>query len=188
MGSNKVCLIGLDNHTVHFDRAQMDQVCSGWSTLIERAGHRSVRVCLKWPTLTEQTGHRSVRACSRCPVLFRGGGSFARGNKTTTQRTLTEEAGHRSDRAWSRWLTLTEQVGHRSVCACSRWPCLFQATKLGLCRLAINFVVRPAIWGESRVSMMNPTPDPPYKISRNFKLQSCGPNLSCGAIMFVRLD
>ena len=35
---------------------------------------------------------------------------------------------------------------------------------------------------------MNPTPDPPYKISRDFKLLSCGPNLSWGAIKFVRLD
>ena len=25
--------------------------------------------------------------------------------------------------------------------------------------------------------MMNPMPDPPYKISRNFKLQSCAPNV-----------
>ena len=25
--------------------------------------------------------------------------------------------------------------------------------------------------------MMNPTPDPPYKISRNFNLQSCAPNV-----------
>ena len=141
---------------------------------------------------------RGVHFCSR-------GGTFARGNKTTTQRTLTEEAGHRSDRVWSRWLTLTEQVGHRSVRACSRWSCLFQATRQGFCRLAlhlddrlavsrrkkslaINLVARPAIWGESGVSMMNPTPDPPYKISRNFKLQSCGPNLSWGAIKFVRLD
>ena len=73
MGSNKVCSIGLDNHTVHFDRAQMDRVCSRWSTLIERAGHRSVRVCSKRPTLTELAGHRSIRACSRCPVLFQGG-------------------------------------------------------------------------------------------------------------------
>ena len=167
-------------------------------------------------------------------------GTFARGNKTRTQRTLTEDAGHRSDRVWSRWLTLTEQAGHRSVRACSRWPCLFQATRqgfcrlalhlddrlavsrrkkslainlvvrpaiwganlyrpsraqigshlfqatrLGLCRLAINLVARPAIWGESGVSMMNPTPDPPYKIIRNFKFQSCGPNLSCGGF---RLD
>ena len=54
--------------------------------------------------------------------------------------------------------------------------------------LAINLVVRPAIWGESGVSMMTSMPDPPYKISRNFKLQSCGPNLSWGAIKFVRLD
>ena len=142
---------------------------------------------------------RGVQFCSR------GGGemgTFARGNKTRTQRTLTEEAGHRSDRVWSRLLTLTEQVGHRSVPACSRWPCLFQEKRLGLCRLAlhldarlavsrrkkslaINLVVRPAIWGESRVSMMNPTPDPPYKIIRNFKFQSCGPNLSCGGF---RLD
>ena len=130
---------------------------------------------------------RGVQFCSR-------GGTFARGNKTTTQRTLTEEAGHRSDRVWSRWLTLTEQAGHRSVRACSRWPCLFQATRQGFCRLAlhlddrlavsrrkkslaINLVARPAIWGESGVSMMNPTPDPPYKISRNFKFQSCAPNL-----------
>ena len=175
MGINKVRSIGLDNHTVHFDRVQMDRVCSRWSTLIERAGHRSVRVCSKWPTLTELAGHRSIRACSRCPVLFQGG-TFARGNKTTTQRTLTEEAGHRSDRA------------------CSRWPCVFQETRLGLCRLplhldarlavsrrkkslAINPVDQPAIWGESGVSMMNPTPDPPYKIIRNFKFQSCAPNL-----------
>ena len=43
--------------------------------------------------------------------------------------------------------------------------------------LAINPVARPAIWGESGVSMMNSMPDPPYKISRNFKLQTCGPNL-----------
>ena len=168
MWSNNVCSIGLDDHIVHFDRVQMYRVCSGWSTLIERAGDRSVRVCLKWPTLTELAGHRSIRACSRCPVLFQGG-TFARGNKTTTQRTLTEEAGHRSDRA------------------CSRWPCVFQETRLGLCRLplhldaplavsrrkkslATNLVGRPAIWGESGVSMMIPTPDPPYKISRNFKL------------------
>ena len=173
MGSNEVWSIGLDNHTVHFDRAQMYRVCSRWSTLIERAGHRSDRFCSKWPTLIEPAGHRSIRACSRCPVLFQGGGgemgTFARGNKTTTQRTLTEEAGHRSDRVWSRWLTLTEQAGHRSVRACSRWPCLFQATTQGFCRLAlhlddrlavsrrkkslaINLVVRPAIWGrvESR--------------------------------------
>ena len=71
---------------------------------------------------------------------------------------------------------------------------LFETTRLGLCRLAlhldarlaisrrkkclaINPVARPAIWGESGVSMMNSMPDPPYKISRNFKLQSCGPNL-----------
>ena len=114
MGSNKVCSIGLDNHTFHFDRAQMDRVCSRWSTLIERAGHRSVRVCSTWPTLTEPVGHRSIRSCSRCPVLFQGG-TFARGNKTATQRTVTEEPGHRSDRAWSRWLTLTEQAGHRSL-------------------------------------------------------------------------
>ena len=43
--------------------------------------------------------------------------------------------------------------------------------------LAINLVAGQAIWGESGVSMMNSMPDPPYKISRNFKLQSCGPNL-----------
>ena len=151
MGSNKVCSIGLDNHTVHFDRAQMDRVCSRWSTLIERAGHRSVRVCSKWPTLTELAGHRSIRACSRCPVLFQGG-TFARGNKTTTQRTLTEEAGHRSDRAWSRWLTLTEQVGHRSVCACSRWPFVFQETRLGLCRLALHLDARLAVSRRKKVS------------------------------------
>ena len=70
---------------------------------------------------------------------------------------------------------------------------LFEGTRLGPSRFAldldaINLVARPAIWGESGVSMMNPTPDPPYKISRNFKLQSCGPNLSWGAIKFVRLD
>ena len=70
---------------------------------------------------------------------------------------------------------------------------LFEGTRLGSSRFAldldaINLVDRPAIWGESGVSMMNPTPDPPYKISRNFKLQSCGPNLSWGAIKFVRLD
>ena len=76
---------------------------------------------------------------------------------------------------------------HRPSRAQIGWH-LFQATRLGLCRLAINLVARPAIWGESGVSMMNPTPDPPYKISRNFKLQSCGPNLSWGAIKFVRLD
>ena len=83
--------------------------------------------------------------------------------------------------------------------------CLLEGTRLGVSHfaldrdarlaittrkesLAINPVDGPAIWGESGVSMMNPTPDPPYKISRNFKLQSCGPNLSCGAIKFVRLD
>ena len=70
---------------------------------------------------------------------------------------------------------------------------LFEGTRLGPSRFAldldaINLVARPAIWGESGVSMMNPTPDPPYKISRNFKLPSCGPNLSWGAIKFVRLD
>ena len=83
--------------------------------------------------------------------------------------------------------------------------CLLEGTRLGVSHfaldrdaglaittrkesLAINPVDGPAIWGESGVSMMNPTPDPPYKISRNFKLQSCGPNLSWGAIKFVRLD
>ena len=157
MGSNKVCSIGLDNHTVHFDRAQTDRVCSGWSTLIERAGHRSVRVCSKWPTLIEPAGHRSIRACWRCPVLFQGGGgegvgTFARGNKTRTQRTLTEEAGHRSDRAWSSWLTLTGLVGHKSVCACSRWPCLFQETRLGLCRLALHLNARLAVSRRKKVS------------------------------------
>ena len=151
MGSNKVCSIGLDNHTVRFDRAQMDRVCSRWSTLIERAGHRSVRVCSKWPTLTEPAGHRSIRACSRCPLLFQGC-TFARGNKTTTQRTLTEEAGHRSDRVWSRWLTLTEQAGHRSVRACSRWPCLFQATRQGFCRLALHLDARLAVSRRKKVS------------------------------------
>ena len=70
---------------------------------------------------------------------------------------------------------------------------LFEGTRLGPSRFAldldaINLVARPAIWGESGVSMMNPTPDPPYKVSRNFKLPSCGPNLSWGAIKFVRLD
>ena len=70
---------------------------------------------------------------------------------------------------------------------------LFEGTRLGSSRFAldldaINLVARLTIWGESGVSMMNPTPDPPYKISRNFKLQSCGPNLSWGAIKFVRLD
>ena len=43
--------------------------------------------------------------------------------------------------------------------------------------LAINLVVRPALWGESGVSMMNSMLDPPYKVIRNFKLQSCAPNL-----------
>ena len=144
------------SHRVHFDRAQMDRVCSRWSTLIERAGHRSVRVCSKWPTLIELAGYRSIRACSRCPVLFKGGGgrvgTFARGNKTTTQRTLTEEAGHRSDRVWSRLLTLTEQVGHRSVCARSRWPCLFQATRLGFCPLALHLDARLAVSRRKKVS------------------------------------
>ena len=70
---------------------------------------------------------------------------------------------------------------------------LFEGTRLGSSRFAldldaINLVDRPAIWGESGVSMMTSMPDPPYKISRNFKLQSCGPNLSWGAIKFVRLD
>ena len=70
---------------------------------------------------------------------------------------------------------------------------LFEGTRLGPSRFAldldaINLVARPAIWGESGVSMMTSMPDPPYKISRNFKLQSCGPNLSWGAIKFVRLD
>ena len=70
---------------------------------------------------------------------------------------------------------------------------LFEGTRLGPSRFAldldvINLVDRPAIWGESGVSMMNPTPDPPYKISRNFKLQSCGPNLSWGAKKFGPLD
>ena len=70
---------------------------------------------------------------------------------------------------------------------------LFEGTRLGPSRFAldldaINLVDRPAIWGESGVSMMTSMPDPPYKISRNFKLQSCGPNLSWGAIKFVRLD
>ena len=83
--------------------------------------------------------------------------------------------------------------------------CLLEETRLGVSHfaidrdarlaisgskepLAINPVARPAIWGESGVSMMNSMPDPPCKISRNFKLQSCGPNLSWGAIKFVRLD
>ena len=90
-------------------------------------------------------------------------------------------------RVCSRWPTFTDRVGHRSVRACSR------GTRLGPSRFAldldaINLVDRPAIWGESGVSMMTSMPDPPYKISRNFKLQSCGPNLSWGAIKFVRLD
>ena len=70
---------------------------------------------------------------------------------------------------------------------------LFEGTRLGPSRFAldldaINLVARPAIRGESGVSMVNPTPDLPYKISRNFKLQSCGPNLSWGAIKFVLLE
>ena len=70
---------------------------------------------------------------------------------------------------------------------------MFEGTRLGPSRFAldldaINLVARPAIRGESGVSMVNPTPDPPYKISRNFKLQSCGPNLSWGAIKLVPLD
>ena len=97
-------------------------------------------------------------------------------DKTITQSTLNEQAEHRAI-AFAR-------VGQ---------PSQTEATRLRLCRLAlhldarlailrrkkcpaINLVARPAIWGESGVSMMNPTPDPPYKISRNFKLQSCGPN------------
>ena len=52
---------------------------------------------------------------------------------------------------------------------------LFEGTRLGSSRFAldldaINLVDRPAIWGESGVSMMTSMPDPPYKISRNFKL------------------
>ena len=59
---------------------------------------------------------------------------------------------------------------------------LFEGTRLGSSRFAldldaINLVDRPAIWGESGVSMMTSMPDPPYKIIRNFKFQSCGLNL-----------
>ena len=72
-------------------------------------------------------------------------------------------------------------------------PRLFEGTRTGSSRFAldldaINLVAGPVIWGESGVSMMTSMPDPPYKISRNFKLPSCGPNLSWGAIKFVRLD
>ena len=105
MGSNKVCSIGLDNHTAHFDRAQMDRVCSRWSTLIERAGHRSVRVCSTWPTLTESVGHRSIR-------------SFMGSNKVCSIG-LDNHTAHfdraQMDRVCSRWSTLIERAGHRSV-------------------------------------------------------------------------
>ena len=82
---------------------------------------------------------------------------------------------------------MTEQAGDRSVRAFSRKKVhgfspfeLDRDARLVISRslesLAINLVARPAIWGESGVSMVNPMPDPPYKISRNFKLQSCAPN------------
>ena len=96
MGSNKVRSVGLDNHTVHFDRAQMDRVCSRWSTLIERAGHRSVRVCSKRPTLTEPTRDRVIRACSRAPR------SSTRYMAQTRWKKHTEPTWHRLDRVCSR--------------------------------------------------------------------------------------
>ena len=119
MGSNKVCSIGLDNHTSHFDRAQMDRVCSGWSTLIEPAGHRTVRSCSKWRVLTKPAGSRVGCVCSRV--------------KRKTQKTLTEPTGQRVIRACSRaprlstrcvaqtrWEEHTEPTWHRLDRVCSR--------------------------------------------------------------------
>ena len=113
MGSNKVCSIGLDNHTSHFDRAQMDRVCSGWSTLIEPAGHRTVRSCSKWRVLTKPAGSRVGCVCSRV--------------KRKTQKTLTEPTWHRfylpcsrAPRLFWRQEDLTESTGQRVIRTCSR--------------------------------------------------------------------
>ena len=166
--------------------------------MIEPAGHRTVRSCSKWRVLTKPAGSRVGCVCSRV--------------KRKTQKTLTEPTRDRVIRACSRaprlstgcvaqtrWKEHTEPTWHRLDRVCSREKDLDFVASLYTSMLdspyrgekkslAINLVGRPAIWGESGVSMMNPTPDPPYKISRNFKLQSCGPNLSWGAIKFVRLD
>ena len=99
-------------------------------------------------------------------------------------------------------VTLEQGRSHRSVRTCSRlrgnktWALSPRFTPRCSTRridgeknsLAINPVALPTIWGKSGVSMMDPTPYPPYKIGYNFKLQSCGPNFSWGVIKFVRLD
>ena len=45
MGSNKVCLIGLDNHTVHFDGAQTHRV--SWQGTDRSVLVRGVHFCFR---------------------------------------------------------------------------------------------------------------------------------------------
>ena len=155
MGSNKVCSIGLDNHTVHFDRAQMDRVCSRWSTLIERAGHRSVRVCSQWRVLTKPAGSRVGCVCSRV--------------KRKTQKTLTEPTGQRVIRACpraprlstrcvaqTRWEEHTEPTWHRLDRVCSREQDLDFVASLYTSMLDSPYR------GVKSLSLLTPWMDQPY--------------------------
>ena len=145
--------------------------------------------------MTEPTRERVIRACSRAPRLSKKCVAQTRWNEHS------EPTGQRVIRACSRvprfstrcvvpprWDEHTEPTWHRLDRVCSReqdldfvallYTSMLDSPYRGEKKsLAINLVGRPAIWGESGFSIMNSTPDPPYKISRNFKRQSCGPNL-----------
>ena len=171
---------------------------------LEREGFSRVKRKTR-KTLTELTRERVIRACSRAPRLS------TRCVEQTRWDEHTEPTGSKIDpcllesaaflhemrgatemntlnRHGTDWIVFAR--GNKTWTLSPRFTprCSTRHIPDKKMSLAINLVARPAIWGESGVSMMNPTPDPPYKISRNFKLQSCGPNLSWGAIKFVRLD